>query len=88
VLALTRRQSRALLYRLAAAAQPVSRDALCYLFWPNTNEATARRNLTVLLNHLRCELPLPNSVLSVGDAIDLRRASTPHPKSSGQPVEE
>ena len=31
-LALPRRQSRALLYRLAAAPQPVPRDALCFLF--------------------------------------------------------
>src|SRR5687768_5352352 len=61
--ALARRQSRALLYRLAASPHPVPPDQLCFLFWPDTPDATARRNLTVLLNHLRRELPLPSMIL-------------------------
>jgi DNA-binding SARP family transcriptional activator len=56
-LPLPRRQLRALLYRLAATLQPVSREQLCFLLWPDIPEAAARRNLTVLLNQLRQTLP-------------------------------
>jgi len=52
-IALPRRQLRALLYRLAVAPQPVPREQLCFLLWPDIAEAAARRNLTVLLNQLR-----------------------------------
>lgn len=52
-----RRQARALLYRLAAQAAPVPRDALCFLFWPDVPDATARRHLTRLLAHLHRDLP-------------------------------
>ena len=41
-LAIPRRQTRALLYRLAAQAAPVPREQLCYLFWPDEPDATAR----------------------------------------------
>ena len=54
---LPRRQLRALLYRLATSPQPVPRDQLSFLFWPDIPEAAARRKLIVLLNHLRSALP-------------------------------
>ena len=57
-LPLPRRQLRALLYRLAVALQPVSREQLGFLLWPDLPDAAARRNLTVLLNQLRRILPL------------------------------
>lgn len=69
--ALPRRQLRALLYRLAATLQPVSRDQLCFLFWPDSPEATARRNLTVLLNQLRNLLPAPDLLVSQRDGVAL-----------------
>jgi predicted ATPase/DNA-binding SARP family transcriptional activator len=72
-LTLARRQSRALLYRLAAAPRPVPRDELCFLFWPDTADAVARRNLTVLLNHLRRELPQADLITSAEDALALAR---------------
>ena len=72
-LALARRQSRALLYRLAAAPHPVPREQLGFLFWPDVSETTARRNLTVLLNHLRRALPVPEALVAVGDSIVLDR---------------
>jgi DNA-binding SARP family transcriptional activator len=34
-LALARRQARALLFRVATAVQPVPRDQLGFLLWPN-----------------------------------------------------
>lgn len=37
-LAIPRRQARALLYRLAIEAQPVPRESLCFLFWPDAGE--------------------------------------------------
>lgn len=71
---ISRRQVRALLYRLAARQEPVSRDHLCFLFWPDTPDATARRCLTHLLTHLRLALPIPQLILFLGDAVQLNTA--------------
>jgi len=71
-----RRQARALLYCLAAQLQPVPREHLCFLFWPDVPESNARRNLTRLLSHLRRALPAPE-VLVVSDdrvGLDFNRA--------------
>lgn len=68
---LPRRQLRALLYRLAATAKAVPRDHLCFLFWSDAPEATGRRNLVVMLNHLRRALPLPNALVTTGDTVTL-----------------
>lgn len=46
---LARRQMRTLRYRLAVDKRPVTRDQLCFLFWPDIADTAARRNLTVLL---------------------------------------
>ncbi|HEY0601835.1 MAG TPA: BTAD domain-containing putative transcriptional regulator, partial [Herpetosiphonaceae bacterium] len=70
-IALPRRQLRALLYRLAATLQPVSRDQLCFLFWPDSPETVARRNLTVLLNQLRNLLPAPDLLVAQRDVVAL-----------------
>jgi DNA-binding SARP family transcriptional activator len=55
---ITRRSVRALLYRLASDPEPVTRDNLHLLFWPDVPEAVARRNLSHHLTHLRQSLPL------------------------------
>jgi len=54
---LARRQARALLYRLASDLQPVSREHLGFLFWPDSSEAQAKRNLNRLLSYLHNALP-------------------------------
>lgn len=54
---LSRRQARALLYYLANELQPVPRDRLIFLLWPDASETTARRNLTRLLSYTRQALP-------------------------------
>ena len=71
-----RRQTRALLYRLAAEGRAVSRAHLCALFWPDVPETAARRNLTHLLTLLRRSLPDPALLLAHSDtvALDLLRA--------------
>ena len=56
-LPLLRRQVRALLYCLATHDQFLSRDTLCFLFWSNIPDASARRHLSHLLSHLRKDLP-------------------------------
>jgi DNA-binding SARP family transcriptional activator len=53
---LPRRQARAILFRLAAANQPVPREELADLIWSNKSPAAARRNLTRLLSYLRGQL--------------------------------
>lgn len=62
-LAVPRRQTRALLYRLAAALEPIPRGQLAFLFWPDTPDAAARRSLTRLLSSLRAALPHPDLLL-------------------------
>jgi DNA-binding SARP family transcriptional activator len=66
-----RREVRALLYRLANRLEPISREQLCYLFWPNTPESTARRALSHLLTHLRNALPAPEVIEACNDYIEL-----------------
>jgi DNA-binding SARP family transcriptional activator len=73
-LLIPRRQLRALLYRLAATLQPVAREQLCFLLWPDIPEAAARRHLTVLLNQLRQLLP-PDVMRTRPDAIELDSAA-------------
>lgn len=70
-LVIPRRQTRALLYRLAIRLKPVPREQLCYVFWPDTPESTARRNLSRLLTHLRRALPMPEVLLPTNDHIGL-----------------
>lgn len=62
-LAVPRRQTRALLYRLAAALEPIPRGHLAFLFWPDIPDAAARRSLTRLLSSLRVALPHPDLLL-------------------------
>jgi DNA-binding SARP family transcriptional activator len=68
-LAVPRRQVRALLFRLAARLQPVSRNHLCFLLWPDVPESTARRNLSRLLPQLRSALPVPQALVTMDDHV-------------------
>ena len=67
---ITRRQPRALLYRLGAAAGPLAREQLAFLLWPDLSTATARRNLVVALNQLRSALP-SGVIITTGDTVSL-----------------
>ncbi len=64
-----RRLVRALLYRLACAPRPVTRGNLQLLFWSDTPESVARRNLSHHLTHLRRAFPLPQVLLTTADEI-------------------
>jgi DNA-binding SARP family transcriptional activator len=55
---------RALLFRLAAEVQPLSRSSLCYLFWADCPDAEARQNLSRLLVYLGRALPRPDLLLA------------------------
>ncbi len=70
-LIISRRQVRALFYRLATRLHAVPREHLCGLFWPDTPECTARRNLSHLLTHLRHILPTAEVLLTDNDHIAL-----------------
>jgi DNA-binding SARP family transcriptional activator/tetratricopeptide (TPR) repeat protein len=54
---LSRRQGRALLYYLACAGRPVSRDQLTFLLFPDDPDSSARRKLTRILSHLQSQFP-------------------------------
>ncbi len=71
MLSIPRRQVRALLYRLAVDLQPVSRDHLCLLFWPDAAQLEAHRNLSHLLTHLRYALPDQKVLNDSNDSIFL-----------------
>ncbi len=73
LLAMPRRQVRALLYRLAVDTRPAARDRLCFLFWPDAPDATAHHNLSRLLTLLHNALPDPDLVVVHDDQIDLHR---------------
>ncbi len=75
-LTIPRRQVRALLYYLAAHRQPVPRERLCFLFWSDTPESQARRNLSHLLTHLRRALPDPTLLLASGERAGLNPTRT------------
>jgi predicted ATPase/DNA-binding SARP family transcriptional activator len=68
---IARRQTRAVLYRLAADLRPLPRAQLCYLFWPDVAETTARRNLTRLLVLLRRALPQSDVLLAEDETVSL-----------------
>jgi DNA-binding SARP family transcriptional activator len=70
-LTILRRQARALLYRLGVRLEPVPRDELCFLFWPDTPDVTAHRNLSHLLTHLRLALPMPQALWASSDQVGL-----------------
>ncbi len=70
-LLIARRQARAMLYCLAVHLRPVPREQLCFLFWPDVPESSARRNLTRLLSHLRRALPVPALLVASGDYVGL-----------------
>lgn len=71
---LSRRQTRALLWRLAARLEPVSRASLAFLFWPDEPDARARRYLTRLLSALRAALPHPDLLQLSGETVALNPA--------------
>lgn len=70
-LALPRRQTRALLYLLAARLEPVARARIAFLFWPDEPDAVARRQLTRLLSSLRAALPQPDLLRVDEDSVAL-----------------
>lgn len=70
-LVIRRRQTRALLYCLAAKQHPVPREELCFGFWPDQPESQGHRQLSHLLSHLRNALPDSTMVQGFGDALEI-----------------
>lgn len=72
-LSLPRRQTRALLYLLAARMEPVPRARIAFLFRPDEPDAVARRQLTRLLSSLRAALPQPDLLRGDDETVALDR---------------
>ncbi len=68
---LSRKLPRTLLYYLAAQSQPVSRQEICGLFWPDVSEEKARKNLREALSRIRTELGEADPFYTVDDQIIL-----------------
>ena len=66
-----RKLPRALLYYLAGHNQPINRDALSLLLWPDDAPSDGRRHLRENLSKLRAELPEPDVVVVDRDLISL-----------------
>ncbi len=75
LLSIVRRQTRMLLFRLAVFGQPVLRERLCFLFWPDVSETVAGRNLSHLLTHLRQALPADDILCTADDRVYLNPAA-------------
>lgn len=69
--ALVRRQPQALFYYLALHEQPVTRAALCRLFWPDEATVAALRRLTHVLDDLKRSLPTPELLVKEAETITL-----------------
>jgi DNA-binding SARP family transcriptional activator len=72
-----RRRTRALLYYLALQPQPVARDQLTALLWPDHDRVTARQQLRTTLHSLRGLLPealqAADDRLQLAAAVDARQ---------------
>ncbi len=66
-----RRQPRALLYRLASQLQPVSREHLHFLFWPDHSDRAARRGLSQAIYLLQEALGHPGILVVTDERIAL-----------------
>ena len=73
-LEVSRRQARALLFRLGARPEVLTRSQLCMLMWPDTAESKGRRRLTRLLTHLRQALPAGELVCTENENVWLDQA--------------
>lgn len=68
-----RRLNRALFFYLAAQRQPVSRDELCDMFWPEESEETGRKNLRESLSRIRTGLGVNNLLITNGEQVSVNR---------------
>ena len=71
------RQQALLAYLLLNPSQPITRQRLAFLFWPETTEKQARTNLRHLLHRLRSQLPRLDQYLSLDDQALSWNASSP-----------
>lgn len=92
-LAITRRQSRALLYYLAAQRGRVDREQLTDLLWPDIERSAARQTLRTTLHGLRRALgdalDVDDAAIGVAAAVDVdlrmleQQLSVRHPEVAG-----
>ncbi len=68
---LKRRLNRAILFYIAAQNQPVTRDGLCEIFWPDLNEESARKKLREALSQIRSGLGVPSLFVAKENLISL-----------------
>ncbi|MEM7132295.1 MAG: AAA family ATPase [Chloroflexota bacterium] len=72
-LSISRRQPRGLLYCLALYLQPVQRDRIGLVFWPDQANSQVRRKLSHLISELRSTLPIRELLYAEHDSIHLNQ---------------
>src|SRR5918997_3349722 len=88
---LLRRKNRALVYYLAAHPEPVRRERLLPLLWPEHDRAAAQHSLRTMLHGLRQTLGPALIVtdetlaLEPGTAVDVRRFAADLTRMSNEP---
>lgn len=73
VLQIRRRMFRYIVFYLACQTQPVSRESLCELFWPEESEEQSRKNLREVVSKLRHDLPIENLILTEKEYVSFNR---------------
>lgn len=68
---INRREQRAGLFFIAGHMEPVSRDEICSIFWPDDSEAMARKKLREGLSRLRSALIDPDYIITNNDFVTL-----------------
>ena len=68
---INRREQRAGLYYLAASIEPVSRAAVCEMFWSKDTDQNARKKLREGLSRLRSAFPVPDALIADNESISL-----------------
>ena len=66
-----RRMFRYLVFYLACQPEPVSRESLCDMFWPNEDEVQSRKNLREMVSKLRRDLPIDDLILTEKEYVSL-----------------
>jgi DNA-binding SARP family transcriptional activator/tetratricopeptide (TPR) repeat protein len=74
IIQIKRRMFRYLVFYLACQAEPVSRESLCDMFWPDDDEDQSRKNLREMVSKLRRDLPIEDLIHTEKEYVSFNQA--------------